>query len=64
MFLFEGLTKPEGKPFRYLHCGDFRAMPSHLEHPAIRKKVIDICYLDTTYLGSSSTIPQRKRNTC
>ncbi|PLW10338.1 hypothetical protein PCANC_19671 [Puccinia coronata f. sp. avenae] len=57
MFLFEGVTKPEGKPFRYLHCGDFRAMPSHLEHPALRSKVIDICYLDTTYLDPKYCFP-------
>ncbi|KNZ59545.1 hypothetical protein VP01_1707g4 [Puccinia sorghi] len=57
MFLFEGLTKPEGKPFRYLHCGDFRAMPSHLRHPEIHEKVIDICYLDTTYLDPKYCFP-------
>jgi DNA cross-link repair 1A protein len=53
MFLFEGITKPDRKPFRYLHCGDFRATPTQLRHPAIHEKVIDICYLDTTYLGES-----------
>lgn len=38
------------KIFRYLHCGDFRASPQHVNHPAIRGKRIDHVYLDTTYL--------------
>lgn len=36
--------------FRYLHCGDFRASPQHVLHPAVRGKKIDQVYLDTTYL--------------
>lgn len=36
--------------FRYLHCGDFRASPQHVLHPAVRSKRIDTVYLDTTYL--------------
>jgi DNA cross-link repair 1A protein len=36
--------------FRYLHCGDFRASPQHVLHPAIKGKKIDHVYLDTTYL--------------
>jgi DNA cross-link repair 1A protein len=36
--------------FRYLHCGDFRASPQHVNHPAIKGKLIDHVYLDTTYL--------------
>jgi len=36
--------------FRYLHCGDFRASPRHVMHPAIKGKKIDHVYLDTTYL--------------
>ena len=36
--------------FRYLHCGDFRASPLHIAHPAIKGKTIDHVYLDTTYL--------------
>ena len=38
------------KVFRYLHCGDFRASPRHVLHPAVKDKVIDHVYLDTTYL--------------
>ena len=38
------------KTFRYLHCGDFRASPRHILHPAVHGKVIDHVYLDTTYL--------------
>lgn len=36
--------------FRYLHCGDFRASPRHVLHPAVKGKKIDHVYLDTTYL--------------
>jgi hypothetical protein len=36
--------------FRYLHCGDFRASPQHVMHPAVHGKRIDHVYLDTTYL--------------
>jgi len=38
------------KTFRYLHCGDFRASPQHVLHPAVKGKMIDHVYLDTTYL--------------
>ena len=38
------------KVFRYLHCGDFRASPHHILHPAVAGKKIDHVYLDTTYL--------------
>lgn len=38
--------------FRYLHCGDFRASPHHVLHPAVSGKHIDHIYLDTTYLDS------------
>ena len=38
------------KVFRYLHCGDFRASPQHILHPAVYGKLIDHVYLDTTYL--------------
>ena len=38
------------KIFRYLHCGDFRASPRHILHPAVHGKPIDHVYLDTTYL--------------
>jgi DNA cross-link repair 1A protein len=36
--------------FRFLHCGDFRASPQHVLHPAVKGKRIDHVYLDTTYL--------------
>lgn len=38
------------RTFRYLHCGDFRASPRHVLHPAVKGKHIDHIYLDTTYL--------------
>ncbi|KAI7937637.1 hypothetical protein MJO28_015184 [Puccinia striiformis f. sp. tritici] len=57
IFLFEGFSIPEHKPFRYLHCGDFRASPIHLRHPELVSKVIDICYLDTTYLDPKYCFP-------
>jgi DNA cross-link repair 1A protein len=36
--------------FRYLHCGDFRACPQHVQHPSVKGKRLDLIYLDTTYL--------------
>lgn len=38
------------KIFRYLHCGDFRASPQHVLHPAVKGKHLHHVYLDTTYL--------------
>ncbi|KIJ20718.1 hypothetical protein PAXINDRAFT_66030 [Paxillus involutus ATCC 200175] len=43
--------------FRYLHCGDFRASPRHVLHPAVQGKYIDHIYLDTTYLDPKYTFP-------
>ncbi|TFK39905.1 beta-lactamase-like protein [Crucibulum laeve] len=43
--------------FRYLHCGDFRASPRHVLHPALKGKRIDHVYLDTTYLDPKYTFP-------
>jgi len=48
LFLFE--KKIGKRMFRILHCGDFRASPLHVLHPAIRGKYLDAVYLDTTYL--------------
>ncbi|KAF8817456.1 DRMBL-domain-containing protein [Phlegmacium glaucopus] len=45
------------KIFRYLHCGDFRASPRHILHPAVHGKLIDHVYLDTTYLDPKYTFP-------
>ncbi|KAF8659851.1 hypothetical protein AX16_001736 [Volvariella volvacea WC 439] len=45
------------RTFRYLHCGDFRASPQHVLHPAIKGKKIDHVYLDTTYLDPKYTFP-------
>jgi Cft2 family RNA processing exonuclease len=63
LFLFEGRQTAHAgdssykspavgtnKVFRYLHCGDFRANPQHVLHPAVNGKKIDTVYLDTTYL--------------
>jgi DNA cross-link repair 1A protein len=43
--------------FRYLHCGDFRASPKHILHPAIKKAALDEVYLDTTYLNPNYCFP-------
>jgi hypothetical protein len=67
LFLFEKTTS--GKTQRILHCGDFRACPSHVEHPKLRPEMvdalsgrtkqqkIDVCYLDTTYLNPRYSFP-------
>ncbi|KAJ8590139.1 DRMBL-domain-containing protein [Rhizopogon salebrosus TDB-379] len=70
LFLFEGSQTVDAgdsafkspfigseKIFRYLHCGDFRASPQHVMHPAVRGKNIDHVYLDTTYLDPKYTFP-------
>lgn len=63
IFLFEGLQTvnagdssfaspfiSSSRTFRYLHCGDFRASPRHVLHPAVKGKSLHHVYLDTTYL--------------
>ncbi|QPH00856.1 hypothetical protein C2857_004914 [Epichloe festucae Fl1] len=71
LFLFqkpaEKGTSRRGK--RILHCGDFRACPAHVKHPLLKpeikdlatgklsQQVIDICYLDTTYLNPKYSFP-------
>ena len=59
LFLFEGLVR--GKQVRYLHCGDFRASPRQVNHPAIRAGKIDIIYLDTTYLNPRYCFPAQEQ---
>ncbi|KAI5452531.1 DNA cross-link repair protein PSO2/SNM1 [Naganishia albida] len=70
LFLFEGkqainagdstIRSPYiggSRTWRYLHCGDFRACPEMILHPAIKDKKIDVCYLDTTYLNPQYCFP-------
>lgn len=71
LFLFQkpAETGPKRRGKRILHCGDFRACPSHVNHPLMRpdvkdeltgklsQQVIDICYLDTTYLNPRYSFP-------
>ncbi|CAE6464091.1 hypothetical protein ACGC1H_003533 [Rhizoctonia solani] len=45
------------RQFTYLHCGDFRACPTHALHPAIHGKRLDTVYLDTTYLNPKYCFP-------
>ncbi|THH12819.1 hypothetical protein EW146_g7333 [Bondarzewia mesenterica] len=72
LFLFEGpqtvnagdsaFKSPfvgSSKLFRYLHCGDFRASPQHVLHPAIKGKHLDVIYLDTTYLNPKYCFPSQ-----
>lgn len=47
---FKSYLIGSSKIFKYLHCGDFRASPRHILHPAVYGKLIDQVYLDTTYL--------------
>lgn len=60
IMLFEGrqTTRPDApmRTYRYLHCGDFRACPQQLAHPALQQGV-DIVYLDTTYLNPRYCFP-------
>lgn len=50
LFVFES-NRGSRKKLRILHCGDFRASPAQLRHPALNNKKFDVCYLDTTYLS-------------
>ncbi|KAL0570548.1 DNA cross-link repair protein PSO2/SNM1 [Marasmius crinis-equi] len=54
---FKSPSVGSNRTFRYLHCGDFRASPRHVFHPAVRGKRIDHVYLDTTYLDPRYTFP-------
>ncbi|KAF2728844.1 DRMBL-domain-containing protein [Polyplosphaeria fusca] len=58
---------------RVLHCGDFRACQTHIEHPLLRPDVLDVvtgktrqqkldvCYLDTTYLNPKYAFPPQQQ---
>lgn len=48
------------KQWRYLHCGDFRASPALLNHPAMKGVHLDIIYLDTTYLNPRYCFPAQE----
>ncbi|KAF2400518.1 DRMBL-domain-containing protein, partial [Trichodelitschia bisporula] len=74
LFLFQkALGKgPNPKKRRVLHCGDFRACRSHVEHPHLCPSIpcptsgktklqkIDVCYLDTTYLNPKYAFPPQE----
>ena len=71
LFLFEK-TMSKTKTQRILHCGDFRACPTHIQHPKLRPNIldpatkkqfqqkIDVCYLDTTYLTPKYAFPSQE----
>lgn len=74
LFLFEKSfgSGPAARRQRILHCGDFRASPTHIEHPLLRpdpinpvtgqprQQRIDTCYLDTTYLNPKYAFPSQE----
>ncbi|RUP46210.1 DNA repair metallo-beta-lactamase-domain-containing protein [Jimgerdemannia flammicorona] len=71
LFLFKIPTvDPNGRShtLRYLHTGDFRACPQQCLHPAVAQRqnggeetqVIDILYLDTTYLNPRYAFPAQE----
>lgn len=74
LFLYEKAVGkgPDPRIHRILHCGDFRACPSHVQHPLLRPDVldiatgqkrqqkIDVCYLDTTYLNPKYAFPSQE----
>ena len=73
LFLFEKRLGPDplSKARRVLHCGDFRASPTHAQHALLRPETfdpvtgqrryqnIDVCYLDTTYLSPRYSFPSQ-----
>ncbi|RFU30060.1 hypothetical protein B7463_g6275, partial [Scytalidium lignicola] len=71
LFLYDKVVGKSQNPkvHRVLHCGDFRACPTHIAHPLLMpdivnsitgktsKQKIDVCYLDTTYLNPKYSFP-------
>ncbi|PKX99352.1 DNA cross-link repair protein PSO2 [Aspergillus novofumigatus IBT 16806] len=74
IFLFEKQTGsgPCARVQRILHCGDFRASPTHVQHALLRPEIddpttgkrrqqkIDVCYLDTTYMSPKYAFPSQE----
>ena len=63
LFLFK-LKDKNGQIKRYLHTGDFRAYPRQVLHSAIAQPlnpVIDILYLDITYLNPQYCFPAQEQ---
>ncbi|KAF7589708.1 hypothetical protein BBP40_003955 [Aspergillus hancockii] len=74
IFLFEKTmgSGPSKRVQRILHCGDFRASPTHVQHALLRPEIvdsatgksrqqrIDACYLDTTYLSPKYSFPAQE----
>ncbi|KAI9869114.1 MAG: hypothetical protein M1813_002938 [Trichoglossum hirsutum] len=75
LFLFEKVVGKGKNPKvqRVLHCGDFRACAAHIQHPLLRpdvidqatgkrtgQQLIDVCYLDTTYLNPRYAFPSQE----
>ncbi|CAO2656686.1 Nn.00g054890.m01.CDS01 [Neocucurbitaria sp. VM-36] len=75
LFLFEKdfVKGKSSRLQRVLHCGDFRACRSHIEHPLLKPEVLDavsgkkreqkldVCYLDTTYLNPKYAFPPQQQ---
>ncbi|CAI2172419.1 14516_t:CDS:2 [Funneliformis geosporum] len=62
IFLFK-FKNENGQIKRYLHTGDFRACPRQVLHSAITQPqnlVVDILYLDTTYLNPQYFFPAQE----
>jgi len=58
------LKDENGQIKRYLHTGDFRACPRQVLHSAIvqpQNPVVDILYLDTTYLNPQYCFPAQEQ---
>ncbi|KAI6246638.1 DNA cross-link repair protein pso2/snm1 [Erysiphe necator] len=75
LFLYEKVAEAGSstRSQRVLHCGDFRACPAHISHPQLmpdvldsvtnkyKHQIIDICYLDTTYLDPRYAFPPQEQ---